>query len=65
MRSRQEVDRVLALAAEGLNHCEIGRQTGIPRATVRDWINGKAPRGRRSEPPAWPADPSAAGPPEE
>jgi len=31
---------VLALAAEGLNNCEIARQTGIPRRTVRDWVRG-------------------------
>lgn len=43
MRTRQEVDRVMALRAEGLNACEIGRRTGIPRGTVRDWLAGRIP----------------------
>jgi hypothetical protein len=44
MRSREEVELVEALSREGLNHCEIARRTGIPRPTVRDWLNGRAPR---------------------
>lgn len=28
----------------GLNACAIARATGIPRATVRDWIAGRVPR---------------------
>jgi Homeodomain-like domain len=43
MRTRQEVDQVLALWAEGLNKCEIARRTGIPRRTVKDWIAGRVP----------------------
>jgi hypothetical protein len=43
MRTRQEVDQVLALRAEGLNRCEIARRTGIPRGTVRDWVAGRVP----------------------
>jgi hypothetical protein len=43
MRTRQEVDRVLALRAEGLNGCEIARRTGIPRGTVKAWLTGHAP----------------------
>lgn len=43
MRTRQEVDRVMALRAEGLNAGEIGRLTGIPRGTVRDWLAGRTP----------------------
>jgi hypothetical protein len=62
MRSAREVDYVLALSAEGLNHCEIARRTGIPRATVRDWVNGKVPSRARSEPPRWPLDESVFGP---
>ena len=43
MRSREEVDRVLALTAWGVNNCEIARRTGIPRGTIRDWVNGRTP----------------------
>ncbi|QRY45331.1 hypothetical protein JVX93_34145 [Mycolicibacterium boenickei] len=37
MRPAEEFNRVQALIAAGVNDCEIARQTGIPRATVRDW----------------------------
>ena len=43
MRSRAEVATVMALAAEGLNNCEIARRTGIPRGTVSDWRLGRRP----------------------
>jgi hypothetical protein len=43
MRSQEEVARVLELAAEGRNHCEIARTIGIPRSTVRDWVAGRRP----------------------
>jgi hypothetical protein len=46
-RTKEEVALVLSLGGEGLNHCEISRRTGIPRPTVRDWVNGKTPTGRR------------------
>jgi hypothetical protein len=39
----------LELGAAGLNPTEIGRLTGIPRATVRDWIAGLVPRSSRSD----------------
>jgi hypothetical protein len=41
MRPPEEVDRVRELARGGLNHCQIARATGIPRGTVRDWLNGR------------------------
>ena len=47
MRTKEEVALALALVAEGLNDCEIGRRTGIPRGTIRDWRHGKTPRRRR------------------
>lgn len=48
MRSAEEVERVLDLATQGLNHRQIARATGIPRGTVRDWLYGKIPvRGQR------------------
>jgi hypothetical protein len=62
MRSAGEVEQVLALAGDGLNHCEIARRTGIPRATVRDWVNGKTPSGSRSRRPSWPHDEALPGP---
>jgi hypothetical protein len=43
MRRFDEVARVLSLVERGLNDCEISRQTGIPRGTVRDWRRGKLP----------------------
>ncbi len=43
MRTRQEVERVLALHAAGLNGCEIARRTAIPRGTVKGWLTGHAP----------------------
>jgi hypothetical protein len=46
-RTREEIAAVQALAAEGLNHCQIARRTGIPRSTVRDWLNGRLPRRSR------------------
>jgi hypothetical protein len=43
MRTRQEVDWVMALRAEGLNTSQIARRTDIPRGTVRDWVAGRVP----------------------
>jgi hypothetical protein len=63
MRSLIEVESVLTLASEGLNQSEIARRTGIPRATVRDWVHGGAPQ--RHAPPAWPANEALAGPRQE
>jgi hypothetical protein len=47
VRSRAEVDRVLEPAAGGRNQCEISRETGIPRGTVCNWLNGRIPVGER------------------
>jgi uncharacterized protein (DUF983 family) len=55
LRSKEEVALVKALASEGLNRCEIARATGIPRGTVRDWLNGKEPRGARQARDGCPA----------
>jgi hypothetical protein len=43
VRSREEVDLVLELVRAGRNDCEIVRETGIPRATVRGWRKGRTP----------------------
>src|SRR5689334_5144942 len=47
VRSRAEVDLVLRMAAEGENHCQISRETGIPRKTVQMWASGRTPRRQR------------------
>jgi len=47
VRSEAEVEEVQALAASGLNHCQIARRTAIPRSTVRDWLSGKKPNHSR------------------
>jgi hypothetical protein len=52
MRSRHEIEEVLRLADSGLNSCQIARQTGLPRTTIRDWRSGKTPGRPRS-----PSDP--------
>ena len=36
----------MALAAEGLNPCQIARATGIPRSTIREWISSGPPGGK-------------------
>jgi hypothetical protein len=46
-RSRDEVDRVLALSRAGRNQCEISRITGIPRLTINGWVNGRVPKRTR------------------
>jgi hypothetical protein len=43
MRTREEVAAVLELVAAGWNNCQIARETGIPRRTIRDWRHGRAP----------------------
>ena len=58
MRSSTEVSRVLELAGIGLGASAIARRTGIPRATVRDWIAGRIPVSAR--PPGRPVVPAAA-----
>jgi transcriptional regulator with XRE-family HTH domain len=44
VRSREEVERVLRLAGDGLSQAEIARQTGIPRLTISGWVRGQVPR---------------------
>lgn len=39
MRIKEEVDQILSLKAQGKNHCEIARELGISRGTVRDICN--------------------------
>jgi hypothetical protein len=44
MRSPEQVNTVLELAASGRSAVAISRDTGIPRSTVRDWVAGRHPR---------------------
>jgi hypothetical protein len=44
VRTAAEVERCLELQATGFNATEIARMTGIPRPTVRDWLDGRIPR---------------------
>jgi hypothetical protein len=44
MRAPEDVAAVLDLRTEGLTASEVARRTGIPRATVRDWLAGRVPR---------------------
>jgi hypothetical protein len=48
MRPAEEVARVRELSLDGYNACEIARLTGIPRSTLREWLN---PRYRPRCPP--------------
>ena len=43
MRSEEEVALVLELVRARWNDCEIARETGIPRGTVRGWRIGRTP----------------------
>jgi Homeodomain-like domain len=43
VRSKEEIARVLALSARGLEPAQIARWTGIPRSTVRNWVMGRLP----------------------
>jgi hypothetical protein len=47
VRSREEVALVLELVRAGRNDCEIARETGIPRGTIRDWRAGRPPNFER------------------
>lgn len=43
VRSADDREMVARLVAQGLNRCAIARVTGIPRSTVRNWLNGRTP----------------------
>lgn len=44
MRSLDQVGAVLELHSRGESVAAIARETGIPPATVRDWVSGRVPR---------------------
>jgi hypothetical protein len=50
MYPTSEVQTVLDLAAAGVSDRQITRQTGVSRATVRNWRHGDTPRPRRPIP---------------
>jgi len=54
MHAQDEVSRVLALSAAGRSALAIARLTGIPRSTVRDWVEGRVPATGRTDEPAAP-----------
>jgi hypothetical protein len=44
------VAEVLRLADDGLNNCQISRQTGVSRASVREWRTGTLPHSFKRKP---------------
>lgn len=46
-RPTGDVEVVLDLAADSRNPSEIERETGIPRSTIRRWLDGSVPTGDR------------------
>ena len=47
MRPADEFQTVRSLVGAGLNDCQVGRLTGIPRGTVREWRLRSSPPGHR------------------
>jgi hypothetical protein len=58
LRSAEDVNAVLDLRAAGHSGLAIARATGIPRSTIRDWLDGRLP-GRRD--PGRPTCPTCDG----
>lgn len=56
MHRRQTVLAALALADSGLCDTAIARRLGLPRTTVRDWLDGELPRCALPVAPVRPAD---------
>jgi hypothetical protein len=48
IRSYEEFANVRRLIAAGMNDCEIARQTGIPRSSIKDWR--RRPPGKMRQP---------------
>jgi len=47
MHPAKTVADALKLHDRGLNNCEIARQTGVSRPTIREWVSGRLPRSYR------------------
>jgi transposase len=43
MHAKRTVDEALSLAAAGLPATRIAQRLGVPRSTVRDWVNAGCP----------------------
>jgi hypothetical protein len=48
MHPSAHVNDVLRLGEQGRTPSEVARLTGLPRSTVRDWLNGSIPRAGRA-----------------
>ena len=42
MKPLSQVERALHLSDAGMNNCEIGREIGINRRTVSNWVRGRS-----------------------
>lgn len=49
MRPASQVAHVLELQAAGLGPSSVARQTGLPRSTIRGWMDGRVPRQSRDQ----------------
>jgi hypothetical protein len=47
MRSRSEVVAAQELAVTGASVSDVAKELGLPRSTVRDWLEGRLPRSAR------------------
>lgn len=52
MHHPRTAQAALELGAAGFSATEVGRELGIPRATVRDWLGGKLPCAASRDPNA-------------
>lgn len=50
MHASDVIEEALELSRVGLPATTIAKRVGVPRSTVRDWLNGNVPRARTSEP---------------
>jgi hypothetical protein len=46
-RPREQVEQARRLRAQALNQCQISRALGIPRGTIRDWLDPSKQDARR------------------
>lgn len=59
LKSYRQVQRALELSNAGWNNCQIGREMGVNRRTVSDWVRGRTRRKRREPPAMVPSYPYA------
>lgn len=58
VHSQAAVAEVMALRADGFGARRIARYTGLPLATVRDWLAGRVPKHSLNHDPATPVEPA-------